>query len=306
MSRNSLGLSCMDSAIRLIGFGDFGDNVILSLVNQDLEPEFCMTIGGNMAYLSSSPVPTRVQLERSDDWVEKYCYHKDDPDWGSRMIFRHREYIRNWCSGASLVIIMVAAQNDALFGAAETVAGLVRERERIVVTFVEKPLSSGDILYGAGALVGQSDTSLLFSLNRFYECLPPGNGFHAIYERSCAMVGSIISDIIKCTKCSGPDNISLSDLAANGIGYAGHGEAASVKEAMDLALASPTLEYGVLDRAGVVFAYFTIREAADMNDRDEFLAHLRQSFDRDIDLLTCVRIDPDQECRVTIIATNLV
>lgn len=294
------------STIRLLGFGDLGNKVIAALVSQGFEPEHCMVIDGNIAYLRPSPVQTKISLEPPSNWIEKYCYHEDDLGWGVRMMLRHGEYIRKWCSETSLVILLVTADDGALVGAAGTVAKLVRERKRVVFSFVEKPLGNIDVFQGTGALARKSDIFVPFPLNRLFSaCQVPDTSISSLYGRGREMVGSIIFDMIYWADCRDSDNISVFKLAGKGIGYAGHGEATSMKEAMSLALSSPTLEFSVLDRAAMVFGCFTIRQAADMDNRGEILAHLRKRFDRDIDLFTATKIDPEHGCRVTIIATSL-
>lgn len=261
-----------------------------------------------MAYLSSSPVPTRVPLEPPDNPAEKYCYHEDNPAWGDRMILRHSEFIKQWCSGASMIIIMVStsSEGNAMVGAAITAARFLRTQASIIVSTIEKPnLFSIVPLEGLDTLIRESDTTLLLSMDRFRERLPSSELLSIIFERFCQMTTSIILEMIGCTNAADSNNISPIVFSGNGIAYAGHGEAVSAKDAMDLALTSPMLEYSALDRAGVVLAYFRIRQTTDISNRDEILAHLRNNFSRDIKLFTDMRIDPDHECRVTIIATSL-
>lgn len=296
------------SAIRVISFG-FGKTTISDLVSQGFEHEFCMTISGNAAYLSSSSVSTKLLLEPPDNPAEKYCYHQDDPAWGDRMILRHSEFISQWCSGASMIIIVVSASSvgSAMVGAAIKAARLLRRQARTIVSIVEKPYLYPSIvpLEGIDTLISESDTTLLLSIDRFGRRLPSDVLFSIHFERFSEMISSIIREIIGCADIGDSNNIPSTVFSGNGIAYAGSGEAASVKEAMDLALTSPMLEYSTLDRAGVVLAYIRIRQTEDMNDWDEMLVHLRNSFSHDIKLFTGKRIDPEHECRVIIIATNL-
>lgn len=289
--------------IKIIGLGETGRVILEKLIQRGFKPGQCILLSGIPQHLSKSPARTRILLE-GKSFDERYCYHDDDPAWGNQMAFEKRQMIGMTCRDVDLAIVVADAYDNADTGAAASVAVSIRKEVSVIISILLKPLGH-QILTGTNEIVKCSDMTVFISHNQIKQLSACTASILDVFSNARDMVSTIIFEIINGMNDGNICSIPLAAYKSTGIAYAGIGHGPSLQAAMDRALASPTLEYGALDRAVAVLVYFTVRQASDMNDRDEILAHLRNSFDRDIDFVMGTRIDPEHGYHATIIATGL-
>lgn len=302
-------------AIKVIGVGGAGNNVINRMVRSGTEDVEYIAINTDKQSLAVSNAQQRIQIG------EKTTHGQgagSDPEIGKRSAEESRSSIAKAVENSDMVFITAGMGGGTGTGAAPTVADIAHEAGALTVGVVTKPFKfegkrrMQQAEAGIAELLGKVDSLLVIPNDRLKlatdQKITLANAFEIADDVLIQAVNSI-SGLIKNT---GFINLDFADVscimreagyAHMGVGHAGgKGKA---EEAAKMAVSSPLMETSINGARGVII---NITGSNDMglDDVEAAASMVQEAANPDANIIFGASFDDSlqDEIRVTVIATG--
>jgi cell division protein FtsZ len=277
-------------AVRVLGVGGAGCNVLDRLILDGLDTAPAIALNTDVQALNASVAPDKVHLGRD---TTRGLGAGGDPEVGYTAAEEALEDIKAAVAGAELVFLCAGLGGGTGSGAAPLVAHLARRAGATVIAFVTMPFSfegkrrRGQADHALAQLAEQTNLIVCFENDRMGEASAPTAGVQQAFVAADAMLSASIRSVASMVRGPGLIPLDQVDLAAalrqqNSRCLFGHGEsdgANRAHEALERALKSPLMEKGrMLSDAHTVLVHVAGGPDLTLNEvtvlMDEFHRHI--------------------------------
>lgn len=244
-----------DLAIKIIGVGGAGSNVLDRIVLDGLERVDLIAANTDVQSLASSVATQKVQLGRT---VTRGLGAGGDPELGFQSATESADEIRDALSGARMVFVCAGLGGGTGSGAAPCVAQIARENGALVLALTTLPFAfegrrrNAQAAEGLRQLQQLCDAVVCFENDRMGDMVLPKAGIHQAFAAADQTISQSVRAIINVVRRPSLIQIGFDELLAalrsqDSRCLFGYGESDSdnrAHEALALALKNPLMDRG--------------------------------------------------------------
>ncbi len=242
-------------AIKVVGVGGAGTNVLDRIVLDGLNKADLIAINTDAQSLASSVAAHKVQLGRT---VTRGLGAGGDPEVGYDAAYESAEEIRQALQDARIVFVCVGLGGGTGSGSGPAVAQVAREMNSLVVSFATLPFSfegkrrMSQAREALARLRENSDAVICFENDRMGDMVAPKAGIHQAFSVADVTVSQGVRSIVGLIQRPGLIRIGFDDIltalrSPSGRCLFGFGESDSDNRAHDAltqALKNPLMDRG--------------------------------------------------------------
>ncbi len=301
-----------ESAIKLVGIGGAGANIIDRAALDGFGGIDMLTINTDMRSLSTSVAKEKIQIGRD---LTRGLGAGGDPEVGLNAARENQDELLASLKNHKIVFICVGLGGGTGSGAAPLLARLAREAGAFVVVFATMPFPFEGKRRREQAETSLNELSVLsnalitFDNQRMGELVLADKGIHDAFSAADRMIAQSIQAVTRIVSRPGIINIGLDDLmtALNttssrclfGSGLAS-GENRSTKS-LENALTSPLLDKGaLLKRADTVLVHICGGDNLSLYEVELLMQSLSKHVPDNAHILFGVAVDPSMQDDVSV------
>ncbi len=309
----NFGESC--ARIKVIGVGGGGCNAVNRMIDEGLQGLEFISINTDSQDLIASKAGTRIRIgEKSTRGLGA----GGNPEVGRTAAEESRDEIREALNGADMVFITAGMGGGTGTGAAPIVAEISREIGALTIGVVTKPFSfegprrTKSALSGIDNLKKNADTLIVIPNDRLLQIVDKKASIKTAFMQADDVLRQGIQGISELITVPGLINLDFADVrsimseggaALMAIGI-GEGEDRA-RKAAEKAINNELLDIAINGARGILFN-ITGGEDMTLFEVNEAAAIIRESADKDVNLIFGAVIDPslDDRIRITVVATG--
>ena len=244
-----------DLAIKIIGVGGAGTNVLDRIVLDGLEHAEMIAVSTDVQSLASSVATRKVQIGRE---ATRGLGAGGDPELGFSAANESADELCEILQGARMVFICAGLGGGTGSGAAPTVAQMARETGALVLAFATLPFAfegkrrAAQAAEALAELQRDADAVVCFENDRMGDMVLPKAGIHQAFAVADTTISQSVRAIVNVVRRPGLIQIGFDELLSalrseNGRCLFGYGESESdnrAHEALALALKNPLMNRG--------------------------------------------------------------
>ena len=244
-----------DIAIKVVGVGGAGCNVLDRIVLDGLDKADLIAINTDVQALASSVAAAKVQLGRT---VTRGLGAGGDPEVGYNAAYESADELRQALTDARMIFVCTGLGGGTGSGAAPAVAQVARESGSLVIAFATLPFAFEGKRRLAQAhealakLRENCDAVICFENDRMGDMVAPKAGIHQAFAVADVTISQSVRSIISLIQRPGLIRIGFDDLLSalrspSGRCLFGFGESDSdnrAHDALNQALKNPLMDRG--------------------------------------------------------------
>ncbi len=301
--------------IKVIGVGGAGCNAVNRMIDEGMQGLEFIAVNTDSQALIASKAGTRVRIgEKSTRGLGA----GGNPEVGRTAAEESRDEIREALNGADMVFITAGMGGGTGTGAAPIVAEICREIGALTIGVVTKPFSfegprrMKSAMSGIDNLKQNADTLIVIPNDRLLQIVDKKVTMKAAFSQADDVLRQGIQGISELITIPGLINLDFADVrsimseggaALMAIGI-GEGEDRA-RKAAEKAINNDLLDVAITGARGILFNV-TGGEDMTLYEVNEAAAIIRESADKDVNLIFGAVIDPSMQdqIRITVVATG--
>lgn len=301
--------------IKVIGVGGAGCNAVNRMIDEGMQGLEFIAVNTDSQALIASKAGTRVRIgEKSTRGLGA----GGNPEVGRTAAEESRDEIREALTGADMVFITAGMGGGTGTGAAPIVAEICREIGALTIGVVTKPFSfegprrMKSALSGIDNLKKNADTLIVIPNDRLLQIVDKKVTMKAAFSQADDVLRQGIQGISELITIPGLINLDFADVrsimseggaALMAIGV-GEGDDRA-RKAAEKAINNDLLDVAITGARGILFNV-TGGEDMTLFEVNEAAAIIRESADKDVNLIFGAVIDPSMQdqIRITVVATG--
>ena len=301
--------------IKVIGVGGAGCNAVNRMIDEGMQGLEFIAVNTDSQALIASKAGTRVRIgEKSTRGLGA----GGNPEVGRTAAEESRDEIREALTGADMVFITAGMGGGTGTGAAPIVAEICRDLGALTIGVVTKPFSFEGprrmkaALSGIDNLKKNADTLIVIPNDRLLQIVDKKVTMKAAFSQADDVLRQGIQGISELITIPGLINLDFADVrsimseggaALMAIGV-GEGEDRA-RKAAEKAINNDLLDVAITGARGILFNV-TGGEDMTLYEVNEAAAIIRESADKDVNLIFGAVIDPSMQdqIRITVVATG--
>ena len=301
--------------IKVIGVGGAGCNAVNRMIDEGMQGLEFIAVNTDSQALIASKAGTRVRIgEKSTRGLGA----GGNPEVGRTAAEESRDELREALVGADMVFITAGMGGGTGTGAAPIVAEICREIGALTIGVVTKPFSfegprrMKSALSGIDNLKKNADTLIVIPNDRLLQIVDKKVTMKAAFSQADDVLRQGIQGISELITIPGLINLNFADVrsimseggaALMAIGV-GEGDDRA-RKAAEKAINNDLLDVAITGARGILFNV-TGGEDMTLYEVNEAAAIIRESADKDVNLIFGAVIDPSMQdqIRITVVATG--
>ncbi len=301
--------------IKVIGVGGAGCNAVNRMIDEGMQGLEFIAVNTDSQALIASKAGTRVRIgEKSTRGLGA----GGNPEVGRTAAEESRDELREALVGADMVFITAGMGGGTGTGAAPIVAEICREIGALTIGVVTKPFSfegprrMKSALSGIDNLKKNADTLIVIPNDRLLQIVDKKVTMKAAFSQADDVLRQGIQGISELITIPGLINLDFADVrsimseggaALMAIGV-GEGDDRA-RKAAEKAINNDLLDVAITGARGILFNV-TGGEDMTLYEVNEAAAIIRESADKDVNLIFGAVIDPSMQdqIRITVVATG--
>lgn len=292
------------SAVKIIGLGGAGSNVLEKIALDGLEDAELMATNTDARALSACLAREKIQLGNR---LTRGLGTGGDPGLGQQAVLEAEDEIRNSIRGRRIIFLCVGLGGGTGSGGAPIITRIAREEGAFVVVFATMPFAfegqrrREQAEAALNELAVLSNALVTFDNNRMGELVLAKQGIHEAFVAADHMIGESIKAVMRLVVRPGLINVGLDELVSAlrtnrsrclfGSGIAS-GKDRAVK-ALKNALNSPLLDQGaLLKSAETVLVHLSGGKDLTLFEIELLMQRLRKFVPESAHILFGAAIDP--------------
>lgn len=301
--------------IKVIGVGGAGCNAVNRMIDEGMQGLEFIAVNTDSQALIASKAGTRVRIgEKSTRGLGA----GGNPEVGRTAAEESRDELKEALVGADMVFITAGMGGGTGTGAAPIVAEICREIGALTIGVVTKPFSfegprrMKSALSGIDNLKKNADTLIVIPNDRLLQIVDKKVTMKAAFSQADDVLRQGIQGISELITIPGLINLDFADvrsimseggaaLMAIGIGEGDD----RARKAAEKAINNDLLDVAITGARGILFNV-TGGEDMTLYEVNEAAAIIRESADKDVNLIFGAVIDPSMQdqIRITVVATG--